>query len=117
LSGLQEWAGYCTCGYNDVTYQGSHCDPHGGDAPGLKYYSAMKRWYSNGGMDVCNTGRRKSADCFYLSRNTTMFDQLVVESVNYNNYAKLVEIDRCVKATYMQYWIQQQKGMADVENK
>lgn len=95
----QAFNGQCTCGYNNEGL--SYCQPFLGDAPGVTYLKELKKYFkSTGSVNLCQTTRRFSTDCFVnFGLNFT------AAYLNFTNMPLYLNNDQCVKTVYTsKFW-------------
>ena len=93
----------CTCGRNPYGF--SYCAVSMGDAPGLKYIEAFRKFVSFGGMAKCNTRSRYDLDCWIMSVNETWGMDFISAYLNFEYHPLFLNNDDCIKDTLNQnYW-------------
>lgn len=95
----QSFTSQCTCGYNNGGL--SYCQPFLGDAPGVAFLKQMKTYFkSTGAVNMCQTARRFSIDCYQNFGNN-----FTVAWLNFTQNPMYIGNDQCVKSVYTyDYW-------------
>jgi hypothetical protein len=101
-TGQSTFSGSCQCGYNPEG--AAYCSTFPGDPPGLAYIDALKYFITSGALEVCNTDRRFSEDCWKVSNGTSYYT-MVAALQYFDNYPLYVDNSECIKQTYTRkYW-------------
>ncbi|OMJ75904.1 hypothetical protein SteCoe_24844 [Stentor coeruleus] len=88
----------CTCGYNPNG--NSYCQPFLGDPPGIAFMTFIKTFLGKSGpINLCQTTRRYSKDCYqiYANHTNTMFNVWYLDFLNFTSFPYLIDNDQCVK--------------------